>query len=108
MTLIPLIGVMLDVVSLFLQEKEPATYFERPSADGYYSFVIHQVGIYLPCYDIFRNLMEDFTTRNAPILTPYVPLVAGSVARSLACVTCYPVELARTRMQVYICNFIFP
>ncbi|KAK0583535.1 hypothetical protein LWI29_037976 [Acer saccharum] len=59
------------------------------------------VGIYLPCYDIFRNLMEDFTTRNAPILTPYVPLVAGSVARSLACVTCYPVELARTRMQAF-------
>ncbi|KAK2650122.1 hypothetical protein Ddye_017611 [Dipteronia dyeriana] len=59
------------------------------------------VGIYLPCYDIFCNLMEDFTTRNAPILTPYVPLVAGSVARSLACVTCYPVELARTRMQAF-------
>ncbi|THG20032.1 hypothetical protein TEA_008566 [Camellia sinensis var. sinensis] len=38
---------------------------------------------------------------NAPSLTPYVPLVAGSVARSLACVTCYPVELARTRMQAF-------
>ncbi|CAL5383110.1 unnamed protein product [Camellia sinensis] len=57
------------------------------------------VGIYLPCYDIFRNYMEEFTSQNAPSLTPYVPLVAGSVARSLACVTCYPVELARTRMQ---------
>lgn len=44
--------------------------------------------------------MEDFTNQNASALTPYVPLVAGSVARSLACVTCYPVELARTRMQV--------
>lgn len=54
----------------------------------------------MPCYDIFRNSMEQFTTNNAPILTPYVPLVAGSAARSLACVTCYPVELARTRMQV--------
>lgn len=59
------------------------------------------VGIYLPCYDIFRNLMDDFTTRSAPNLTPYVPLVAGSVARSLACVSCYPVELARTRMQAF-------
>ncbi|KAL4328327.1 Mitochondrial carrier protein [Arachis hypogaea] len=53
----------------------------------------------MPCYDIFRNFMEEFTTQNAPNLTPYVPLVAGSVARSLACVSCYPVELARTRMQ---------
>jgi hypothetical protein len=44
--------------------------------------------------------MDDFTTRSAPNLTPYVPLVAGSVARSLACLSCYPIELARTRMQV--------
>lgn len=55
----------------------------------------------MPCYDIFRDLMEDFTICSAPTLTPYVPLVAGSLARSLACITCYPVELARTRMQVY-------
>ncbi|KAJ1414688.1 Mitochondrial carrier protein [Sesbania bispinosa] len=59
------------------------------------------VGIYMPCYDIFRNLMEEFTTQNAPNLTPYVPLFAGSLARSLACVSCYPVELARTRMQAF-------
>ncbi|KAM1707716.1 hypothetical protein ACFX13_000863 [Malus domestica] len=59
------------------------------------------VGIYMPCYDIFRNWMEDFTTQNAPSITPYVPLVAGSIARSLACVSCYPVELARTRMQAF-------
>lgn len=54
----------------------------------------------MPCYDLFRNFMEDFTAQNAPNMTPYVPLLAGSAARSLACVTCYPVELARTRMQV--------
>ncbi|XP_012083259.1 mitochondrial carrier protein MTM1 isoform X2 [Jatropha curcas] len=65
------------------------------------ALAVPTVGIYLSCYDIFRDLMEDFTTRNAPVLTPYVPLVAGSVARSLACVTCYPVELARTRMQAF-------
>ncbi|KAJ7962523.1 Mitochondrial carrier protein [Quillaja saponaria] len=65
------------------------------------ALAVPTVGIYLPCYDIFRNLMEDFTIRNAPNLTGYVPLVAGSVARSLACVTCYPVELARTRMQAF-------
>lgn len=63
-------------------------------------FVFKQVGIYLPCYDIFRNQLEEFTTRNAPGLTPYTPLVAGSLARSLACISCYPIELARTRMQV--------
>lgn len=65
------------------------------------ALAVPTVGIYLPCYDIFRNLMEDFTNQNASALTPYVPLVAGSVARSLACVTCYPVELARTRMQAF-------
>ncbi|GMY23827.1 mitochondrial carrier protein MTM1 isoform X1 [Fagus crenata] len=65
------------------------------------ALAVPTVGIYLPCYDIFRNSMEDFTTRSAPNLTPYVPLVAGSVARSLACVSCYPVELARTRMQAF-------
>ncbi|XP_031256195.1 mitochondrial carrier protein MTM1-like [Pistacia vera] len=65
------------------------------------ALAVPTVGIYLPCYDIFRNLMENFTACNAPTLTPYVPLVAGSVARSLACVACYPVELARTRMQAF-------
>lgn len=56
----------------------------------------------MPCYDIFRNMMDDFSTQNAPYLTPYVPLVAGTLSRSLACISCYPVELARTRMQVYL------
>lgn len=65
------------------------------------ALAVPTVGIYLPCYDIFRNFMEEFTSSNAPSMTPYVPLVAGSVARSLACVTCYPVELARTRMQAF-------
>ncbi|KAM7261279.1 hypothetical protein ACFE04_026754 [Oxalis oulophora] len=62
---------------------------------------IPTVGIYLPCYDIFRNTMEDYTMQRAPALTPYVPLVAGSVSRTLACIACYPVELARTRMQAF-------
>ncbi|XLS85421.1 hypothetical protein HN51_035587, partial [Arachis hypogaea] len=51
------------------------------------ALAVPTVGIYMPCYDIFRNFMEEFTTQNAPNLTPYVPLVAGSVARSLACVS---------------------
>ncbi|PKA56284.1 Mitochondrial carrier protein MTM1 [Apostasia shenzhenica] len=65
------------------------------------ALAIPTVGIYLPCYDIFRNRMEDFSFQNAPYLTPYVPLVAGSVARSLACIACSPIELARTRMQAF-------
>ncbi|XVE73751.1 hypothetical protein DITRI_Ditri11bG0143300 [Diplodiscus trichospermus] len=65
------------------------------------ALAVPTVGIYMPCYDIFRNSMEEFTTNKAPILSPYVPLVAGIAARSLACVSCYPVELARTRMQAF-------
>ncbi|WCJ36785.1 Mitochondrial carrier protein MTM1 [Euphorbia peplus] len=63
------------------------------------ALAVPTVGIYLPCYDVFRNWMEDFTSQNVPGVTPYVPLVAGALARSLACATCYPIELARTRMQ---------
>ncbi|XP_062192117.1 mitochondrial carrier protein MTM1-like [Phragmites australis] len=65
------------------------------------ALAVPTVGIYLPCYDIFRNWIEDFTRSNAPGLTPFAPLVAGSVARSLACIACSPIELARTRMQAY-------
>ncbi|KAL7596753.1 hypothetical protein Lser_V15G28035 [Lactuca serriola] len=64
--------------------------------------ILRGVGIYLPCYDILCNYMEEYSSQNAASMTPYVPLVAGSVARSLACITCYPIELARTRMQVII------
>ncbi|GLT35837.1 hypothetical protein SLA2020_102550 [Shorea laevis] len=65
------------------------------------ALAVPTVGIYLPLYDVFRNRMEDFTAHNAPRATPYVPLVAGSLARSLACATCYPIELAKTRMQAF-------
>ncbi|XP_057727409.1 mitochondrial carrier protein MTM1 [Arachis stenosperma] len=65
------------------------------------ALAIPTVGIYLPCYDLFRNWLEEFTARSAPMTTPYVPLVAGSLSRSLACATCYPIELARTRMQAF-------
>ncbi|KAH9680615.1 hypothetical protein KPL71_026617 [Citrus sinensis] len=77
---------------------EPAPKCNRykGTLDVFYK-VVRQVGIYLPCYDSFRNLMENFTIGNAPMLTPYVPLVAGSAARSLACISCYPIELARTQ-----------
>ncbi|KAL2454686.1 Mitochondrial carrier protein MTM1 [Abeliophyllum distichum] len=65
------------------------------------ALAVPSVGIYLPLYDIFRNYMEDFTSQNAPTMTSYIPLVAGSLARSVACLTCYPIELARTRMQAF-------
>ncbi|KAH6828062.1 manganese tracking factor for mitochondrial SOD2 [Perilla frutescens var. hirtella] len=65
------------------------------------ALAVPTVGIYLPCYDIFRSQLEEFTARNAPGLTPYAPLVAGALARSLACTSCYPIELARTRMQAF-------
>ncbi|CAN4087634.1 unnamed protein product [Withania somnifera] len=65
------------------------------------ALAVPTVGIYLPCYDIFRNKLEKFTAQHAPSLTPYAPLLAGSLARSLACTSCYPIELAKTRMQAF-------
>ncbi|CAF2093493.1 unnamed protein product [Brassica napus] len=65
------------------------------------ALAVPTVGIYMPFYDYFRNVMEDFTAEKSPSLTPYVPLVAGTIARSLACISIYPVELARTRMQAF-------
>ncbi|KAK4411477.1 Mitochondrial carrier protein MTM1 [Sesamum angolense] len=65
------------------------------------ALAIPSVGIYMPLYDIFRNYLEDLTTQNTPSITPYIPLVAGSLARSIACFTCYPIDLARTRMQAF-------
>ncbi|KAH9290493.1 hypothetical protein KI387_034610 [Taxus chinensis] len=63
------------------------------------ALAVPTVGIYLPCYDIFRDRLEGYLSDNAPQLMPYAPLLAGSMARSLACITCSPIELARTRMQ---------
>ncbi|KAL8049514.1 hypothetical protein ABFS82_06G024300 [Erythranthe guttata] len=65
------------------------------------ALAVPTVGIYLPFYDIFRNQIEEFTAQNAPSLTPCAPVLAGSLARSLACTSCYPIELARTRMQAF-------
>lgn len=49
---------------------------------------------------MFLNFMEVQLSESAPSVVPYAPLVAGSMARTIACISCYPVELARTRMQV--------
>ncbi|KAL9240513.1 hypothetical protein vseg_014722 [Gypsophila vaccaria] len=65
------------------------------------ALAVPMVGIYLPFYDVFRSRMEGLAAENAPSMKPYIPLVAGALARSLACTTCYPIELARTRMQAF-------
>ncbi|KAF8643656.1 hypothetical protein HU200_066712 [Digitaria exilis] len=66
-----------------------------------FSKVTRQVGIYLPTYDLLRNWIEEYSDHNCPKLRPYAPLISGSIARSLACITCSPIELARTRMQAF-------
>lgn len=89
----------LDVICKIIQQ-EGFTRLWRGTNAGL-ALAVPTVGIYLPCYDIFRNWFEELTAKSAPTATPYVPLVAGSLARSLACATCYPIELARTRMQAF-------
>ncbi|VVB01703.1 unnamed protein product [Arabis nemorensis] len=66
------------------------------------ALAVPMVGIYLPFYDMFLNRLEELFRENAPATSDYVPpLVAGALARSLACTVCYPIELARTRMQAF-------
>lgn len=65
------------------------------------ALAVPMVGIYLPCYDTFHDRLEAFVDENEPRMKPLVPLVAGSLARSLACTTCYPIDLAKTRMQAF-------
>ncbi|KAK3159681.1 hypothetical protein QOZ80_1BG0049740 [Eleusine coracana subsp. coracana] len=62
---------------------------------------VPSVGIYLPSYDLLRNWIEEYSDDNCPKLRPYAPLISGSISRSLACITCSPIELARTRMQAF-------
>ncbi|EFH45789.1 mitochondrial substrate carrier family protein [Arabidopsis lyrata subsp. lyrata] len=65
------------------------------------ALAVPMVGIYLPFYDMFRNRLEELSREKAPAMTFCVPTVAGSLARSLACTVCYPIDLARTRMQAF-------
>ncbi|KAJ6810364.1 putative mitochondrial carrier protein MTM1 [Iris pallida] len=89
----------LDVLHKVIRQEGFARLWRGTNAS--LALAIPTVGIYLPCYDLFRNWIEDYTTHKIPKLTPYAPLVAGVVARSLACIACSPLELARTRMQAF-------
>ncbi|KAJ4825996.1 Carrier protein, mitochondrial [Turnera subulata] len=89
----------LDVLSKVIRQEGVARLWRGTNAG--LALAVPTVGIYLPCYDVFRNWLEGLTAQNIPGATPYVPLVAGAIARSLACATCYPIELARTRMQAF-------
>ncbi|KAG0599255.1 hypothetical protein M758_12G138600 [Ceratodon purpureus] len=63
---------------------------------------IPTVGIYLPCYDLLREELVLYSEENSLELKPYAPLLAGSIARSVAVVVCSPLELAKTRMQAQV------
>ncbi|KAI4307150.1 hypothetical protein L6164_030367 [Bauhinia variegata] len=89
----------LDVLSKIVQQEGFSRLWRGTNAG--LALAVPTVGIYLPCYDIFRNWLEEFSAEIAPSTTTYVPFVAGALARSLACATCYPIELARTRMQAF-------
>lgn len=49
--------------------------------------------IYRPFYDIFRSSLEELTSKRAPSLTPYIPIIVRLMTRSFACASSYPVEL---------------
>ncbi|MFQ6638069.1 hypothetical protein Gotur_013404 [Gossypium turneri] len=89
----------LDVFSKIIRQEGFSRLWRGTNAG--LALAVPTVGIYLPCYDIFRNWMEGLAAQYMPSATPYAPLFAGSLARSLACATCYPIELARTRMQAF-------
>lgn len=52
-----------------------------------------QVGVYLPLYDYLMSLL-------LPPAGMCAPLMAGSLARTVAVLCTSPLELVRTRMQV--------
>lgn len=53
------------------------------------------VGIYLPLYDVMLQSLEE----TGHVQEPYAPLLAGTVARSIAVYCTSPIELMKVRVQ---------
>ncbi|XP_054166711.1 probable mitochondrial glutathione transporter SLC25A40 [Oppia nitens] len=63
------------------------------------AMVIPGMGVYFTSYDLFRvhlNKQFGYINRYQPL---WVPIVAGSVARTLAAVIISPLEMIKTKMQ---------
>ena len=96
-----------NITDLFSYFEVSLCVFSRHAVIAYFILcLLLQVGIYMPCYDLLRNRIEEYSDRNCPKLRLYAPLISGSIARSLACIACSPIELARTRMLVSILDFL--
>ncbi|PKH89662.1 hypothetical protein CRG98_049893, partial [Punica granatum] len=52
----------------------------------------------LACYPILYDSLDKFT---APEFKRLVPEVEGALTALFVCATCYPFQLAKTRMQAY-------
>ncbi|KAL2468796.1 Mitochondrial carrier protein MTM1 [Forsythia ovata] len=81
--IVPVIREQLDVFYKVVRQEGFTKLWRGTNAS--LALAIPSVGIYMPLYDIFRSYMEVLTRQDAPTMTPYVPLVAGSLARSIAC-----------------------
>ena len=56
------------------------------------------VGIYLPLYDVILRSFEE----KQHMQEPYAPLLAGTVARSIAVYCTSPIELMKVRVQAFM------
>ncbi|CAI9289726.1 unnamed protein product [Lactuca saligna] len=64
------------------------------------ALAILTVGIYLPCYDIFRNWFEEFAAENAPSMTPYAPLLLLSFVPTRGRHSCGLVACSRSPFKI--------
>ncbi|CAI9296913.1 unnamed protein product [Lactuca saligna] len=64
------------------------------------ALAILTVGIYLPCYDIFRNWFEEFAAENAPSMTPYAPLLLLSFVPTRGRHSCGLVACSRSTFKI--------
>ncbi|PKI72414.1 hypothetical protein CRG98_007160 [Punica granatum] len=86
----------LDVLYKITREEGFARLWRGASAG--ITLILPRMAINVSCYPIFVESLEKLT---APKFRPLVPVIAGPLTVALACVTCYPIELSRTRMQAF-------